>query len=246
MGNSVKERTIEFIKAKGITMKHFEKKCDLSSGYVTSMRKGYGSDKLNNVLSAFPELNRDWLLYGEGEMLRQAERNVTQSLNNVNNSIVTAGNNMGNVITDAMTMRKADKNIYAKAPIVPREITRLPNLDVLDYIHSKEDVERSPIIIEDVPVSMWYMVEDDALSPKFMVGDMVALLSTQKGMVNFVPGRVYAVDTNSRGILFRILFEHGKDLRTHSLNPEAHPDFIIKHNDVIRIYKVLVMYRFNN
>lgn len=70
MGTNIKERTLEFIKYKGITMKTFETKCGLSSGYVTSMRKGFGSDKLNNVLTAFPELNRDWLLYGEGDMLR--------------------------------------------------------------------------------------------------------------------------------------------------------------------------------
>lgn len=70
MGDTVKERTIEFITHKGITMKSFETQCDLSTGYVTSMRKSFGTEKLNNVLKAFPELNRDWLLYGEGEMLK--------------------------------------------------------------------------------------------------------------------------------------------------------------------------------
>ena len=50
-------------------MKDFETKCDLSNGYVTSMRKGFGRQKLENVLKAYPELNREWLLYGEGEML---------------------------------------------------------------------------------------------------------------------------------------------------------------------------------
>ncbi len=69
MSTGIKERTIEFVKFKGMTMKSFEQRCDLSSGYVTSMRKGFGIDKLNNVLTAFPELNREWLLYGEGEML---------------------------------------------------------------------------------------------------------------------------------------------------------------------------------
>ena len=33
------------------------------------MRKGFGRQKLENVLKAYPELNREWLLYGEGEML---------------------------------------------------------------------------------------------------------------------------------------------------------------------------------
>lgn len=68
--SSVKERTLYFIKYKGLTMKEFESLADLSTGYVTSMRKSFGDQKLSNVLKAFPELNRDWLLYGEGEMLK--------------------------------------------------------------------------------------------------------------------------------------------------------------------------------
>lgn len=71
MGDSVKERIKEFIDFKGIQMKVFENKCNLSTGYVTSMRKSLGSEKLNNVLTAFPELNREWLLYGEGNMLNE-------------------------------------------------------------------------------------------------------------------------------------------------------------------------------
>ena len=71
MSKTIKERTIEFIRHKGIKMKTFEEKCGLSTGYVTSMRSGYGSEKLKNVLSAFPELNREWLLFGEGEMLNK-------------------------------------------------------------------------------------------------------------------------------------------------------------------------------
>lgn len=72
MGNTIKERTLEFINYKNISVKEFETRCGLSNGYIAAMRKGYGADKLNNVLSAYPELNRDWLLYNEGEMLNCA------------------------------------------------------------------------------------------------------------------------------------------------------------------------------
>ena len=34
------------------------------------MRKGLGIRKLENVLNAFPDLNREWLLYEEGEMIK--------------------------------------------------------------------------------------------------------------------------------------------------------------------------------
>ena len=55
MGETIKERTIAFVKSKGITMKKFEQACGLSSGYVTSMRKGCGQEKLESVLNAIPE-----------------------------------------------------------------------------------------------------------------------------------------------------------------------------------------------
>lgn len=93
MEDGVKERTIKFVKHKGITMKSFEDRCGLSTGYVTSMRKGYGVGKLNNVLNAFPELNRDWLLYGEGEMLRATyTQNVDKSKNFTQTGNVMIGN----------------------------------------------------------------------------------------------------------------------------------------------------------
>lgn len=79
MNTSIKERTIMFVKHLGVSMKTFEEACSLSSGYVTSMRKGFGPDKLNNVLNAYPQLNRDWLLYGEGNMLKTEKPAVVEN-----------------------------------------------------------------------------------------------------------------------------------------------------------------------
>lgn len=86
----VKERTLEFIEHKGLKMVQFEQMCGLSSGYVKAMRVGFGRDKLNNVLKQFPELSREWLLYGEGEMLKsgnfsQNQEKVTQNNENGDN-----------------------------------------------------------------------------------------------------------------------------------------------------------------
>lgn len=69
--SDIKTRIKDFISTQGLTVQAFEKICGLSNGYISSMRKGFGTDKLNNVLINFPELNRDWLLYGEGEMLKR-------------------------------------------------------------------------------------------------------------------------------------------------------------------------------
>lgn len=67
--SELKERLKDFIEYKGLNVRKFEEMCSMSNGYVSSMRKGLGSEKLNNVLNKFPDLNREWLLYGEGSML---------------------------------------------------------------------------------------------------------------------------------------------------------------------------------
>lgn len=117
MCKSVKDRTIEFVKTKGITMKSFEEKCDLSSGYVTSMRKGFGDEKLKNVLTAFPELNRDWLLYGEGNMFRDVS--ITQTSHG-NNSPNIAGN--GNNVAAPTALDKALDEIAEMRKLLDKSI----------------------------------------------------------------------------------------------------------------------------
>ena len=86
---SIKERVYAFIEFKGISVKKFEELCGLSNGYISSMRKGFGEDKLNNVLTMFPDLSRDWLIYGEGEMTNSTITQNNQSGDNINGLSVT-------------------------------------------------------------------------------------------------------------------------------------------------------------
>ena len=69
LGAKVKERLFSFIEHMGISKLAFEKVCGLSNGYLRNFKGNLGEDKLSNILTAFPELNKDWLLYGEGSML---------------------------------------------------------------------------------------------------------------------------------------------------------------------------------
>lgn len=66
--SAINERIKCFIKHKGITIQKFETLCGLSNGYVNSIKKTLGADKLESIIRAFPDLNRGWLLTGEGPM----------------------------------------------------------------------------------------------------------------------------------------------------------------------------------
>lgn len=69
METSVKERIITFIKDKNLSVKGFESACGLSNGYLRQLKNSPTVDKVEKIISAYPELNRDWLLRGEGNML---------------------------------------------------------------------------------------------------------------------------------------------------------------------------------
>ena len=69
--SSVKERLQQFLKSEGVTASEFARKMGLSPAYLPSMRKSMPVDKVERLTELFPQLNRDWLLYGEGEMYRE-------------------------------------------------------------------------------------------------------------------------------------------------------------------------------
>ena len=64
LANKVKERLIAFIEYKELSVSAFEKACGLSNGYIRNFKGNLGGAKLEDILNAFPELDREWLLFG--------------------------------------------------------------------------------------------------------------------------------------------------------------------------------------
>lgn len=65
---NVKERLKQFLKSENISASEFCRKMGLSPAYLASMRKSMPEEKVERLTKIFPQLNRDWLLYGEGDM----------------------------------------------------------------------------------------------------------------------------------------------------------------------------------
>lgn len=65
---SVKDRLTMFYKSKGLSKSKFENMCGFSNGYLNQLRHSPSNEKLERIYLNFPELNKTWLLTGEGEM----------------------------------------------------------------------------------------------------------------------------------------------------------------------------------
>ena len=73
---TVKDRLLEFLKAENISASEFSRKMGLSPAYLASMRKSMPEEKVERLVEIFPQINRDWLLYGEGEMYRNFNNDI--------------------------------------------------------------------------------------------------------------------------------------------------------------------------
>ena len=68
--NSVQSRLIAFIDFLNLNKSNFEQSIGKSNGFVDKVSDKIRPSSIKAILEVYPELNRDWLLYGEGEMLK--------------------------------------------------------------------------------------------------------------------------------------------------------------------------------
>ena len=66
----MKERLIEFLSYYKISKTEFGNAIGASNAFVTSIRKSISPDKIQSIALNYPQLNIDWLLTGEGKMLK--------------------------------------------------------------------------------------------------------------------------------------------------------------------------------
>lgn len=74
---SVKDRIIEFVMFKNISVRAFENTIGVANGYFSHLKAAPKTKIIQQILEEFPELDRIWLLTGEGEMLRGQVQNVS-------------------------------------------------------------------------------------------------------------------------------------------------------------------------
>ena len=260
----VKDRVKVFVEYKKMTISKFEEMCGLSNGYIAAMRKGFGAEKLNNVLKVFPELNREWLLYGEGTMLKNeavmSPADDTAAIIS-QNKVIAQAMEQGMVITDAdnidisaipvEVVEEIREELRPKVveeikeemaiPIISSEVASTPNTNIKKYIKDNGD-ELKRIYINDLAegAKVAECVESTSMWPMFQPGDWVFIRFIDKDSI--IDGKTYYFDLNTLPTMIRKVKIEGDKLRLIAKNPN-YGDIIIGHNEVNNIAKVVGMWR---
>lgn len=200
---TISDRIRHFAENQGITVKRFESTAGLSNGYVNGIRKGIGSEKLADILRAFPELNRNWLLFGEGEML-------------------TTG-----TAPPPDTVREDEHSQLIPAP-PGKGIPLIPLPAMAGFLKGATSINPNEIEWYFVPAfkdcTFLIRVKGDSMAPRYLSGDIVACREVHDTATFFQWGKPYVLDTDQGVVLKRV---RRSELPEHVLcvsdNPEYDP-----------------------
>lgn len=82
--SEVTERIFQFIEAEGLSNADFAAAIDIGPAVVSHLKNGRNKVSLNvyaQILESFPQLNPDWLLFGEGGMYRNKATQIREEPN---------------------------------------------------------------------------------------------------------------------------------------------------------------------
>lgn len=169
---------------------------------------GISRDLSRVILEKYSSINPEWLLYGEGEMLKNTPTiSGDITVNGNGNTNIGHGNTYINDTANNDDATYIEVEEVERAPILSATLARAPQVDVLEAVSEKADeLEKAPVGVFNAPVSVWYRVQDESLAPKYEVGDLLALWAYPKGEEDPIPGKMYGINTSTNGLIVRRLF----------------------------------------
>lgn len=224
----LKERIIQFIDYKGISVQRFEKEVGLSNAAVSKMGDNTRRTTIDKISNHFPDLNPNWLLTGEGEML-----------NTINHS-----NNEASLIDEPIILRVPLVSQYAQAGYLCgyADEAYMASLPTIPYIVDHE-AQGHYVAFEVKGDSM-----NDGTEDSILEGDRLLCREIMPHL--WADSKLHIrkwdfVIVHTEGILVKRIIEHNVENRTltiHSLN-SLYPDKVINLSDVKQIFNVIELQR---
>ncbi|NME69038.1 S24 family peptidase [Flammeovirga aprica] len=219
-------RIKKFLDENNISISAFEKTIGTANGTIRNALKNkteISSKYLSLISVHYPELDFNWLVTGEGKMIRDSKKPV-------------------------MTMEleapvyKYKPDSLATIPLVSTEA--IAGFGNLKFSINEKDVLKNYSIPEFAGVSFLIRVKGDSMHPKYTSGDIVGGKKIENS--NFIQwGKPYIIATQEQGILIKYLYPSDQEdsLKAVSEN-EKYPAFDIPKSEITGLAIIRGVIRF--
>ena len=230
---------------------------------LSGLKKGKDGVLTESLLMRFAQtfrntINKDWMLFGDGEMIIKSADDIQRAsiainqgwVNNSPNAMVNAAYN-GNITVSEGENTKRNK--YGDSPdeerrwcpVVPTSMARQGNFDIMGHVTKQIGDSMERLYAGTAPIDVWHYVTDNDLYPFYQKGDCLGLKAYAIDDRRIKTGNVYVVDTNRDGFIFRRfrLLENG-DFESYTFNESDPQSYVIPQEDIIRVYSVVLMFRY--
>lgn len=231
----------------GITIGALERIIGTSKG-VLSRAISNGTDIQSKWLQAlienYPQYSAQWLLTGEGDMLKQSNedtfRNQTIPSGEVHeNNIIDASRKFSQRNQDAILGEISHNKGVELRPRIPYDAAA-GALSIAEYGISRNDCEMLPVIPRFPKYDFTIIAKGDSMIPEIASGDELACrFIDPKGFIQW--GRPHVLDT-AQGVVVKNIFELPDSILCRSVN-NNYPDFPIAKDDIYHIALVVGLIR---
>lgn len=230
--SQILHRLKEYIDNKGIAISAFEKSIGMSNASFSKQLKkegAIGTDKLENILNIYPDISPEWLLTGNGDMLKTDR--VSRHIPTENIPVAEYNDTKCPAINDISD--------YKTRPRIPFEAAAGSLSIALDSV-SESQCERLPIIPTFPKYDFTIIARGASMEPDITSGDELACRFIRES--SFIQwGRTHVLDT-AQGIVVKRIFEHENDIICKS-NNSNYPDFNIPKEDIYHVAMVVGLIR---
>ena len=240
MEKTVKQRLMEFAEFRNLSISKFESLCGLGNGYVGKLKGEPGSRKLEDILKAFPKLNRAWLLFGEGEMLKSTptvQQNNVHGNNNYNNGVqlLPASNSIGEACPQCGG--NAVPPAYIK---IPDRIIYAPDTNVTEWVEDNLDAcERIDFLkMLDPRTLKVQRINTRAMEPWISEGAFLFTRYIPEWKRLLFDGTLYGVDLDYPHMIIRRVYDDGENIKCVPTNPDYAP-ITVPRERVLNIYEIV-------
>ncbi|SBW08755.1 conserved hypothetical protein [uncultured Dysgonomonas sp.] len=179
----LKDRLLKYIDSKRITKSFFEKSIGAGNGYLSNV-KTIGSDKLEDILNNYPDLDIEWLLTGRGNMQKIIKE--IDSLDEINR--VEPELSIYRLKTDYYGVERQRIPLY--------EIDASAGLNLL-FSSQNTQIPLDYITVPNAPKCDGALfVRGDSMYPILKAGDIICY-KTIHNFDNLIHGEMYVLDIDN-------------------------------------------------